>query len=465
MYIPKTKRFQVRITDFFRPPDASIAAALRPKTASSSFNFSLKDGALKDGEGAAVFAVNGYDCEISGKQLLRLYYYSRYDYLNEEKDDRLLVYADDGRIYEKKLKDDSAFAPVVGLEFAAAPEGVHYKFNGEDVYLFSHGERLYLYDGSTVSDYAAPDVTSMCICNERLFATTGGESTTLWFSENFDPTNWYVSLNEAGFIDFQDGLGKLLKVIEHDGYAFVFRNYGITRVYAPYEQNEFTGANAEIDKVRIYGGSVADCGNRIIYLTENGFYAFDGVYSAKIATALDGFLRGEDNRSVVAAYRNGRYYALINVNVDGEKEKVLLSLDANSGEYYLVKGLDIVDIATVFEDEGKLLFLTRGDGFVSELTDDAEFYGEPCEKIWRSAFSDFGTVGRKTLAKVFVKTKGDITVTIKSDEGSETLQFSGYNGVSAATVGLVGESFSAQIKSEETGAEISSLILEFTVIT
>ena len=464
MYIPSVKKHKVRLFDFSGGIDSSVDEKLNKKGASVSFNFSFKNGALKDGEGFKALSVAGGPCLLDGAAPQKIYYYRRYDPENDVRDDRILVYADDGYIYGRKADAADDFEKIDDLHFDSAPEGVCYKLNGKDVMLFSSEDRIYVYDCDAVSfsSYPAPEITSMCVCNERLFVTTGGESTTLWFSENFDPTNWYVSLSEAGFIDFQDGKGKLLKVVEHNGYVYIFRSYGITRVYAPYLQSEFSTTNIEADSVRIIGKSVVDCGKKIVYMTENGFFSFDGEYSVRILKKLDAYILGVDNESVVSAFYNGRYYAKILVNIGGKIESVVLSYDVTDGDFYLIRGANVIDMLTVLSDEkAKLFALVDGSGCVCELTGSPVCLEKKLKKIWRSPFTDFNVEGLKTLGSVSLYTKGDVRLSFESERGEKCVTVYGGKGIKRETVGLKGEDFSVTITSDTEGANVSNLTLEF----
>ena len=461
MNIPEVKKYNVRLFDFRGGMDSRIDQKLNPYGAAVSFNFLSENGALSDGEGFSELKIGGDVVELTAAFPKKIYYYKRYDTELEKRDDRLLIYADDGNVYEYD-ETERSFSPIQGLSFLKPPEGVGYKLNGKDVFMFSSGERLYVYDGETVNDYTAPCVTSMCLYNERLFVTTGGESTTLWFSENFDPTNWYVSLTEAGFIDFQDGKGKLLKLTESDGYLFVFRSYGITRVYAPYLQTEFSATNIEVDGVKIVGNSVVDCGKKTVYMTENGFYSFDGTYSVKILDKLDGFIDHAYDDDVVASFCNGRYYAKLRIKLEGKSETAVLSYNLNNGEYYLIKGADVTDIKEVLTDEGSALFaLINGEKRVCELKKGSVLFDKNLKKIWKSAFTDFNISGIKTLARVSLYTKGEINMRLESDRGEKTVTIYGGKGLRRETIGLKGEDFSVTISSEKENASVSRVALEF----
>ena len=465
MKFPKLMRKKIRLFDFSRCLDASVSPNLRPDRAAKCFNFRYGDGALKDGEGLEIFKVNDFASTFRGVVPKKIFYYKRYDNELGVKDDRIILYGSNRRIYVKAVTSTIDFAPIPNLFFDTAPQGVCYKLNGEDVFILSSGNRIYVYDGSNITDYAAPEITSMLIYNERLFVTTGGESTTLWFSENFDPTNFYVSSTQAGFIDFQDGKGGLLKIAENDGFAYVFRSYGITRVYAPFDQNEFLSASVEVDNVRIIGGSVVDCGKKTVYLTENGFYAFAAGRSARILKGLDNLLKGCDNESVCATCCNGRYYASLNMKIDDEVCPVTLSYDVSSGEFYLIKGIEPIDMITVFDDsKNYMLALIKDGNTVYKLTDKAVFRDKKLVKTFVTPFTDFNIEGRKTLASISLHSATDAFLTFKSEEGEKRIRVFGSAGVQRQTVGLKGINFSVAIECVYDNSDISNVTVEFTKI-
>ena len=89
----------------------------------------------------------------------------------------------------------------------------------------------------------APKISSMALHYERLFATVDGEKNSVWFSDDLDPTNWSMSLDEAGFIELIDERGALLKVVSFLDYIYIFREYGISRLTAYGDQTSFSVSN------------------------------------------------------------------------------------------------------------------------------------------------------------------------------------------------------------------------------
>lgn len=208
-------------------------------------------------------------------------------------------------------------------QFEETPEALNYRLNGEDVMIFCSGkDKMRVYNGvdtPTVID-DAPALSSICVHGERLFATSPDTLNTLWFSDDLDPTNWNISLDEAGFVEMADENGALLKVLSFFNYVYVFRSYGITRFYATGEQSRFSLMHLFVSSDRIIGDTVCVCGDRILFLTQRGLFDFDGSGTVKILDRLSGLFEGEDNSQARAAYFGGKYFLACRLNFnDGRR--------------------------------------------------------------------------------------------------------------------------------------------------
>ena len=83
----------------------------------------------------------------------------------------------------------------------------NYNYNGKDMlFLSSEVDPLFVIDDGTPSVLtAAPKFSSITIHNERVFGSVNGNKSQVWFSDDFQPTSWKVSPDEAGFINFSEG--------------------------------------------------------------------------------------------------------------------------------------------------------------------------------------------------------------------------------------------------------------------
>jgi len=427
-----------------------------------SYNFRYDGGTLKDGGGVkkADFGIGPLFAENTTPT--RLYFYKRYNATSGKYEEYLMAYCNDGFIY-KAGESDATFTKVTDLKFDSTPYAVAYNYKSDDVMIFSAGSTLKIYDGESVTDADdVPSVTSMCIHSERLFATENGTKTSLWFSDDFDPLNWKVSLDEAGFIDIREGAGSLLKVLSFAGYVYAFANYGIVRVSASGDQTGFSVDGIAASSGRIYGESIAICGDRIIYLAEDGFYSFSGGSPSRIMTKLDGKLENADNSDAKGCYFNGEYYCKLYIRGDTGLNEAIIRYDIHNGNIVVMKGTDVKDFI-VFGGENKfrMLFLVKGVNTPGMLSDRAENFSKPLNKHWVSGKSDLGRTDKKCMTAVSLRTLTDIDVTVESERGSRLLHFFGSKERQKKAVGLKGDTFVFTIDCHVPGARISAVEIEY----
>jgi hypothetical protein len=427
-----------------------------------SFNTAFKDGALKSGFGIKKAIFDGEKSprfDVEGVKASALYYYKKYDENASAYLDYLMIYGNDGNFYKCILNNEDGFSLVQDLSFTETPSAVNYRYNGKDVIIFSLGNSSKVYDGENVvyiND--APGITSTCIHNERMFATEGGQKTTLWFSDDFNPLNWTVSLEDAGYIDLRDDRGGLLKVLSFDGYLYVFRNYGITRITAYGDQTAFSVDGITASASRIIPESICVCGDRIIYLAEDGFYSFSGGTPVRIMDKLDGLIFN-DKATAKAKFYRGNYYCVITLkNRDEKPFQAIVCYCVKDGTFTIGSGLNITDfIVMEGEKEHKLLFICGDNRAIGELSSKSECLSSGITKTWESGESNFGITKEKILTKLFITTESQIKITVKSEISKREITFNGSKRMQVVPVGLRGERFSIFIQCDMPECYISYL--------
>ena len=472
MYYTKTRaarakrKGKITLSDFSPGMDTAVDEELLPlPRCAESFNFDYSGGVLKDGEGikTARFGANGTcpSFEVPKVLPLAVFYYKKYDVSEQKNYNYFLIYGSDGKMYSA-LTEHSLFTVVNGLTFENVPKATAYNYDGEDVLVFSDGATMKIYDGTkvvAVSD--VPAITSMCIHNERLFVTESKNKTSLWFSDDFDPTNWKISLDQAGFINLVGG-GNLLKVVSFGGYLYVFAEYAVFRVIAYADQTQFSAEKIVASAGRIFENTVTPCGDRIIYLAEDGFYAFSGGAPQRILKRLDNALTGKPDKTCKGNYYNGKYYCLIDLETIEGTERVMLVYDIRSATFNLMRNLCVSDfILADGEDGSELLFLVRDKSRICTLSKKAELCSIPLVKRWISGKTDLNVGTEKTITKVSLSTSGAIDVFLKSEAGSRLLHFSGGNKEQTVPVGLRGNTFKIEIQSVVPCSRISGVKISY----
>ncbi len=465
--IRRYKRSIITISDFSRGIVTDRDGYLLPlNQATSAFNFNFLSGVLKDGFGikeCPLYEGHSPKFELTN-QPKKIYYYKRFDKENSRYVDYLMLYCSDGFIYKNLLGSGLQFEKIEQLYFSKAPESVVYTYNGEDVIIFSTNDEFKIYNGIQVTVVEdCPTITSMCIHNERLFATEGGEKTSLWFSDDFDPTNWAISLDQAGYIDLRDGRGSLLKVLSFGGYVYVFRNYGITKVSAYGDQSDFWVEGISSNSGKIFGKSITHCGDKIIYLAQDGFYCFGGGKPTKILERLQGVISEVDNEEAKGVYFNGKYYCSLKIKTDKDIiEKVLLCYDIKSGDFIIGRGLNLIDFCILEgENNCELLFVCEGRDIIGKLSNKAQFFGESLQKIWRSGKSDLGVFKQKYLTKIYANTLSPLKIRVKSEKESRTLHFIGSPSNQMQLASVRGDIFEIEVICDTPNCKINNISLEY----
>ena len=448
------KKSRVVIPDFSGGADydkdegaGSLSRAL------DSFNFDFSGGELKTGYGLKKYL------PLANFTVRSAWLFTRYDHNKDERDDIMLATDDAGKLYERHVSQGSvSFSQVEGVNFADVPTYINYRLYGDDVVLMcSVKDGMYVYDGVRepykVDD--APLITSMALHGERLFVTVGGEKKDLWFSEDLDPTNWDASLKGGGFIEMTDERGDLNRVISFLGYVYVFRERGISRVYASGRQTDFAVTNLFVSGGRIYPGSVTVCGDRVLFLATDGLYAFDGANATKILGKVTGVISSGER--CASAYRDGKYYLSFRRDYTTQEEpmgceneyanpvnNMLLVLEIATGKYSLSRGLDITGF-TCADDAGVVAITSRGETGTVEKCG----RGINCslKKVWVVPKTDMGTADKKTVREIRLFTKSAVKITLKSDVASLEVNFTGGRDVQRKRVSFSGRRIGMEISS------------------
>lgn len=424
---------------------------LSTKKAKLYYNYDVLSGALKTGIGFEVLTLPKTRDPNSDERLIELpenvgfngvWHFKYYSQTDFRKDHFLIYYGDDSNLYWCKLvsKYAQSFLVNENLSFPTRPNALQYRLNNEDVMIFTEPSSNMMVWPPERDAYAvegAPKVVSMCLHYERLFAIVEGERVQLRFSDDLNPTNWETSATEGGYIELLDERGPMNKVVSFGDYLYVFRDFGISRITAFGDQQEFSVSGVHTSSGKIYEGSVTVCGNQILFLSKNGIYRFDGVSASKLNLNIDSLFDEITNENCCGAYLDNKYYLACKLNFDDgeligcENEEytnnALIELDLVSGNLNIVRGVDIVSMTAVSEGYiSKLICCFGGSNKnkIGQLCHDGALFGTPLEKAWISPKSDFGYADKnKIVKKISLISKTDMKVKIKADNKTKTLSY------------------------------------------
>lgn len=416
-------------------------AVLAEGTAARVLNFDVTDGALTDGYGIESSP------RFEGKSGLSLWRFTRYD-PDAEKYVACDMYCDTaGKVH---YNDGTGWKELYGVTFTSAPSAVGYRLYGDDsILMTSPTDKMYVWDGVSaprrVDD--SPYITSMVLHYERMFATTAGESNAVYFSDDLDPTNWNdTDLTEGGFIQLLDERGKLLKVVDFINYVYVFREYGISRLTAYADQEDFNAVNLYVAGGKIYEGGVCACGDIIMLTGADGLYSFDGYSATRKLRAM----KFKASPEASAVYSDGKYYLAACVDGDGGVNDSLVVYDISEGTF----SVSSLPVKRLCKLDGEV-FAVLYDGRIGKVNKCGALFGEPLGKLWESGVSDFGTPDIKTVSEITLRTDGAITVTVECDGKAREFAVSGGEGIKRFRPGISGRTIRFRISSQEAGTRVA----------
>lgn len=431
------------IKNFNANVDMRFDDAVLPESAASKIvNFNVRSGALTDGYGIEKTELFGDRTAVSAWR------FTRYDYDREEYVDCNMYCDEDGKVH---YNYGDGWHTLEGAEFTSPPEAIAYRLYGDDsVLMTSPTDKMCVWDGVNgarrITD--SPYITSMSMHYERMFATTTGEQSAVYFSDDLDPTNWNDSaLSEGGYIQLLDERGRLVKVEDFLNYVYIFREYGISRLTAYSSQEDFYVVNLYVAGGRIYGGSVCPCGDVVMMLGSDGLHSFDGYSVANRLKAVK-FL---PSPGASAVFADGKYYLAACTETEGEND-TLVVYDLNSNTFTLSR-LPVKRLCKL----GDAVYAVTHDGRIGKVTECGEYFGEPLEKVWESGELDLQLPDKKTVASITLRTSGDITLTVITDGKPKEYGIKGREGITRIKPTASGKTIAFRITSTDKKARIRRL--------
>jgi len=446
-------------------------------------NFSFETGALKEGMGFdSLFSKisSGNELTILENDLKnigsieRVFYFYKYNQEKLSREDKLIFITSTLEAYYIGLYDtQKQLSKLRNIKFTSIPVGARYRLNGEDVIIFSsETDNMIVWNGEedAYSVLDAPKISSMAVHYERLFATTTGEKNSIWFSDDLDPTNWTLGLDEAGFIELIDERGALLKVVSFLDYVYIFREYGITRLSAFGDQSQFNVSNLYVSSGKIYPDSVSICGDKIIFLASDGLYRFDGVDTTKILSSIEEGFLNIDNSDAISCYCQSSYFLACNFidKKSGDYLNTLLEIDAETMKLKnITKGVQIKSLMSFSLGSDNLVVATvktdKENAFLpSILVKNGQYFGNSLEKTWISQESTLGDLyHKKLLTTISIENSCPLVLTIMSGGREHAFELDETKDVNVINCQIALYKFSFKIQSKAKLANIKNLKFEF----
>ena len=436
----------------------------------NTYNFEFKNGALTTGLGVVPLEVSmTRDNENikplntpEGLDVLAVWTFDRYVKQNDFVDTYIIIYCSDKHLYVANIVTGVVdFWQATDKTFERVPSAIKYRVDGYECLIFTTPEDgMYVF---TNADYSkdttsCPAITSMCMHYERLFATVNGEKISLWFSDDLDPTNWNISNTEAGFINMIDSRGQLNKVISFKDYLYVFREYGISKITAYANQEEFSVAHLFLSSCKIYENTVCVCGDVVLMLLQDGVYAFDGVNVQKVNLNIENIIVPDKN--AIATYANGKYYLACKINFPDEDKigcentnytnNSIVEIDLNNGSFSITRGIDAVYLYGAHDycfNELFCCYRNNGKVDIGFIKQTGSVLDMDLPKLWRSPLTDFGYPNaKKILKEIYLNIHQPTEVIVETESLTKSFVVNPKNGLAKLCPNIVGTEFALHFK-------------------
>ncbi len=480
----KVSRVRLRISPF-KGVDASTAASLlAPNFSPNTYNFTFSGGALR-----AKIGIDKAELGLltdkkfrhylpalpENEKIENLHFYRKYNFTESKRDDKIVVRTNTGSYYVAPCWSTGTFDKIDGIAVTGDDCSVNYRFNGKDVLIVAgKGGGLYIYDGESIS-YAqnAPSITSMCVHYERIYATVAGESNSLWFSDDFDPSNWNTSLEEGGFINFDDDGGRVIKAVSFLDHVYVFRDYGIVRLTAYGSQENYSVSKIYASASRIIADTIALCGDRIVFLTDEGLFSFNGYTLTHIASKIENLFYG-DRTEARGAYVKGHYYLACRLRADekeilsetdhGSTNNCVVRINLKTGDTDILRGADVkglVSVECLHISEMLVFFRGEHSHDIGMMSESGKLFSTLLPKHWESAQTDLGRADKtKTVRTVNVSTSTDLNFTVTLDGKSKTYFVKGGTEPKKIVVNKKGKTVGFAVDTDKKDPLVSAITVE-----
>lgn len=462
----------------------------KPNECKNFYNLTFCDGALKTGLGFKNFQVpasasdletcHGFDFSSKMTAIKGIWMDRWYSTDTESYSYQLLMIDTDFVIYGVPLID-----PYNGIVWSKSNKLSSYptyfclyRVDNEDASLFFSNEGMaYLAAYSEGIYDNVPAMISCVVHYDKFFGITNTNRNTLVYTSNLDITTW--TDDESSTIEFLDSRGSFTKLVAFNDYVYLFREYGITKISIYTSKDDFSFTHLYTSSSKIYENSVCVCGDKVLFMTRDGLYSFNGSSVSKECEDYDKYFKNLDNTNCSSACLDGKYYLATKCNFDDGSlvgcesatsfvNNVLFEIDIENFELNLYRGIDILKVLAVDCPYMSKLCACFNNSYtlqVGELSFCGSTFGTSNEKSWQSFTTDLGyRAKRKKIKEIVLNTKFACDVEISSDEETKTFAFAGSEKEQRLPVSVYGKNFSFSFKTNAEQCEISKPMIVFDVV-
>lgn len=384
---------------------------------------------------------------------------------------RLLIYADDKKMYINQMIDDNYdLFWLYNLKFESTPLILPFKKDDEDSVIMVSDDTMKIwttmYSPYTIKD--VPQITSMCMNDSVLFCTIKDPAHKVWYATDLTAENVGQISTTSGYISLEDNLGEAKKVIAFNESVYVFRDYGISKIN--YIKGESLVTQVYMSNTKIYANTVSVCGNNILFMTKEGLNTFNGVKVKKADMHLFNEVPIE-NSGAVASAMGEKYYLALNLNFEDNKNilcepdcvnNVLIILDTNDFSYEIIRGVDIKSMTPVQNEEFEKMLVIFNTGHVDKIGEIVKTpicFDENLPKFWESE-SLTTDMNVKLFTKLKINADKGVKTTLNYDD--KKISFTTYkSGINEFVFKIICKDIKIEISSFEQSGIVEKVELEY----
>ena len=346
----------------------------------------------------------------------------------------------------------------------------------EDSFIFFTPEGMSWLDTSSEGFYQnVPQFISSAVHYGKFFGIENSTHQPLVYTSNLNLKEW-SSENRVN-IEFVDDRGASIKVVAFNDYVYIFRERGITRISIYSSKDDFSYTHLYTSSSRIFEKSICVCGDKVLFMTRDGLYAFNGNSVKKICENFDKYFLALNNKNCESACLNGKYYFASKCNFgDGNQvgcesgtytNNVVFEVDVSTFDVNVIRGVDVkmfTPIDTSYMSVLAVVFNNANALTIGQLDHSGKILTQSTAKSWESFVSDLGFQGkRKRVKEIVLTTLYPCQLTIKSDEETKTLSILGGENEQHIPANLFGRNFSFKFSTTEANCEIRKPMIVFDV--
>ncbi len=385
-----------------------------------------------------------------------------------EPDDRLVVMTSIGDVYFTKLFQPDTWHRVFGLLLDYDSDAVNYNYNNKDVLIFtSPNDVMKILDDTTVIEVeSAPRFNSITTHYERIYGSCNGRTNQVWFSDDFNPENWTVDLDSAGYINFNDEYGDVIKVMSFLNYLYIFREKAIFRMQAYGDQVDFSITKLGLDIGHIHENTIAVCGDKIMFFADTNLFSFDGYNLTKIETE---FTKDISLKYAVAVASKQKYCLACKAYSKNATGRILDKLIVYNPKDKNVKSLSYIKIMSLHSiavRDLSAVFVSNFDNNhnrIGMIVDNSINMDASVPKLYESPKTNFDIVSGFAVRSLDLYTKYDIELEVIIDGMVEKFCVSGADRSQRIVIDKFGYEVKVRIISYEYDAYIRSAYLNIEV--